>query len=126
MLANQFGSEPEGLGQVTADFGHLSDQALKVGQQLDETGDRLKARLAELANLAQMGTDATDILMGSVAESATLAELEHILEPSAVTSAVTSAGLAPAQDASVVEGRSLKNQVCHNEAASLNVEQWIN
>lgn len=122
VLASRFGSEAEGLGQVTADFCHLSDQALKMGQQLDETADRVKARLAELAQLAQMGATATHQLVDQATESATtLIELENVLAPSAAADSV----LAPTQDLSLLEVRSLKTKAQSVDTALLELEKLV-
>ena len=122
VLAGRWSANTESLGQVTADFTHLSDQALKTGQQLDEIADRLKTPLAELTKLAQIGTSTTKTLIDTAPESATpWAELENILN--APSSNLT--GSLSTSDTSLLEMRSLQHKAQHLDAALLELEEWI-
>ncbi len=121
VLVSRFSSETEGLGQVMADVGHLSDQARQTGQQLDETADRIKNHLAELAQLAQLGVTAIHPLIDAATHSATaLTAVENILDPAAVSS-----GLTPQADDNLLAVRSWQHKAQQVDSALLELEQLV-
>ncbi len=83
VLANRWGPEAQGLGQVTADFGQLSQQATKASQQLEETVKQLRGRHVELMHLAQAEAKVTKALTHNATNAETvLVELDHLLAAS--------------------------------------------
>jgi hypothetical protein len=121
VLASRLNAEAEGWGEVTHEFNHLSDQARKTAQQLDETADRIKTRLADLAKLAQMGAHTTHNLVDQAVDvSKTLVEMENSLTPPTAGS-----GSAPAQDVGLPEARSLRHKAQHVDQALLELEQLV-